>query len=94
MQKLYENADQPVQQVIEKILLDDLDQISNFGYGSSSAQKKRVKTPTANNSLAKRHTDHVKYEFIEKLLRQPDKELTSKTLQEMAFLYQDLVEKN
>ena len=35
MQKLYENADQPVQQVIEKILLDDLDQISNFGYGSS-----------------------------------------------------------
>ena len=35
MQKLFENADQPVQQVIEKILLDDLDQISNFGYGSS-----------------------------------------------------------
>ena len=27
-------------------------------------------------------------------MKQPDRDLTSKTLQEMAFLYQDLVEKN
>lgn len=40
-----------------------------------------------------REGEHLKYQFIEKLLRQPDKDLTSKTLQEMASLYQELLEK-
>ena len=34
-----------------------------------------------------------KYEFIERLLRQPEKDLTNKTLQEMANLYQDLLDR-
>ena len=41
-----------------------------------------------------KQNDHVKYEFIEKLLRHPAQDSTRKTLQEMANLYQELLEKN
>ena len=91
MQTLFERAEQPVQEVIERILLDDLDLLQNFGYAPSSYQK-RERAKSAVNFFAKKQNDHLKYEFIEKLLKQPDKDLTSKTLQEMANLYQELLE--
>ena len=37
--------------------------------------------------------DHVKYEFIEKLLRTPDLSKTQQTINEMMNLYQEIVEK-
>ena len=38
------------------------------------------------NSLI-RNSEHLKYEFIEQLLRKPDLDMTKKTLHEMTSLY-------
>ena len=70
------------------MLLDDLDEVGNFGY-QSYAKKQKNRSPIKVNS---HKGEHVKYEFIEKLLKQPDKDLTRKTLQEMTNLYQELIE--
>jgi len=50
----------------------------------SSSKNQKKKSPINANY---RQGEHLKYEFIEKLLRQPDKELTSKNLEEMTSLY-------
>jgi len=41
MQTLFDKAEPPVQQVIEKILIDELDQFHNFSYASHSKTMKR-----------------------------------------------------
>ena len=82
-----------MQQVIEKILLDDLDHFQGFAYAPQAAQKQRV-TATTVNSPAQRQGDHVKYEFIERLLKQSDKTLNGNTLKEVSNLYQILIERN
>ena len=93
--------------MIEKIILDDFD---TYYQAQSSAKKKRAKTPGSNQKRpgfgertsavnltnVNQSNEHLKYEIIEKILKQPpvDKDLPNKTLQEMMNLYQELLEKN
>ena len=95
--------------MIQRIVFDDLDSLSimaNQNQPQKSASpgptfhhvKQRPRTTgtpglfgTNNNAAAENY--QFKYEFIERLLRQPEKDLTNKTLQEMANLYQELLDR-
>lgn len=91
LQHLFDSAEQPVQQMISKVLLDDIDLYDGYGYQSQVKKYQKVKQL---KSAFSRQNDHLKYEFIERLLKKPDQEMTRKTLTEMTMLYQDLLEKN
>lgn len=104
MQSLYDRADPPIQQLVERILLDESDGF--HGYLHAARPQMPTKKAPARRTLVQNQNqpssqgtirpsnELVRYEFIEKLLRTPDADKTQKTLNEMMSLYQELLEKN